>query len=158
MKKYVNQFWNWYENHLRINLGIATGLFVLQIVHLIWLTSDVVIERLFSFALLNLSGVWESLIIIVDYSEIPAIITVSFVYLNELRKGISVRKNLWFISLLNSQWIHLLWITDEFVLAHFRGEHLIFPLWLIWTAIMIDYLELPVLYDTIKKFFAIAKE
>lgn len=149
----LQKFWNWYENHLRINVAIATGLFVLQIVHLIWLTSDVVIERLFSFTLLNLSGIWESLIIIVDYSEIPAIITVSLVYLNELRKRINVRKNLWFIFLLNSQWIHLLWITDEFVLAHFRGEHPVFPLWLIWTAIMIDYLELPVMYDTIKKFF-----
>jgi hypothetical protein len=27
------------------------------------------------------------------------------------------------------------------------------PIWLAWIAILIDYLELPVIYDTLKKFY-----
>lgn len=157
MKRYINQFWNWYEENLHLNIGIAAGLFVWQLVHLIWLTTDVMFERLFSFALFNLSGVWEYFIIVVDYTEIPALITVSLIYINELRRGKDISKSILFLILLNSQWLHLFWITDEFVIAHFRGEHFDFPVWLLWTAIMTDYLELPVMYDTIKKFLKISR-
>ncbi|MBI2674377.1 MAG: hypothetical protein HYX22_01405 [Candidatus Yanofskybacteria bacterium] len=153
MRKYINHFWNWYEENLRINIGIAAGLFVWQLIHLSWLTTDIVFERLFSSSLLNISGFWEYAIIAVDYTEIPALITVSLIYINELRQGRDTNKSILFLALLNSQWLHLFWITDEFVIAHFRGEHSNFPLWLAWVAIMIDYLELPVMYDTIKKFF-----
>jgi len=125
-----------------------------QLVHLFWLTVDVVSERLFSFILFNLSGLWEYFIITVDYTEIPALVTVSLIYINELRAGRDTKKGILFLILLNSQWLHLFWITDEFVLAHFRGEHLLTPLWLVWLAISIDYLELPVIYDTIRKFFS----
>ena len=56
--------------------------------------------------------------------------------------------------LLNSQWIHLFWITDEVLVAQFTGTiPVLIPIWLSWVAIGIDYLELPVMYDTIKKFF-----
>lgn len=158
MKKSINQFWNWYEENLHLNIGIAAGLFVWQLVHLVWLTGDVVVERIFPTALFNLSGTWEYFIIIVDYTEIPALITVSLIYLNELRRGKDFSKNTLFLVLLNSQWLHLFWITDEFVISQFRGTaEIILPLWLAWTAIVIDYLELPVMYDTIKKFLKISK-
>lgn len=153
MKKYINQFWSWYEENLHLNIGIAAGLFVWQLVHLTWLTGDVVIERLFSVALFNLSAVWEYLIIVVDYTEIPALITVSLVYINELSQGKDIPKSALFLVLLNSQWLHLFWITDEFIVSQFRDTtETIFPLWLAWLAIVIDYLELPIMYDTIKKF------
>jgi len=154
MKKYINHFWNWYEENLHLNIGIAAGIFIWQLIHLVWLTSDVVIWRLFSFAPLNLSGIWEYLIIAVDYTEIPALITVSLIYINELRAGRNTNKSILFLVLLNSQWVHLFWITDEFVVDRFREtSETVLPLWLAWVAIMIDYLELPVMYDTIKKFF-----
>lgn len=35
MKKYINQFWSWYEDNLHLNIGIAAGLFVWQLAHLI---------------------------------------------------------------------------------------------------------------------------
>jgi hypothetical protein len=156
MKKYINQFWNWYEENLHLNIGVAVFIFVWQLIHLLWLASDVIFERLFSVALLNLSGIWEFLIIAVDYTEIPAIFTVSLVYINELRKGKNVGRSILFLILLNSQWFHLFWITDEFVVEKFGGSsETVLPLWLAWVAIMIDYLELPVIYDTIKKFFAL---
>ena len=54
--------------------------------------------------------------------------------------------------LINSQWLHLFWITDEIIYAQFTGEAaFMIPAWLAWIAISIDYLELPVIYDTIKK-------
>ena len=49
----------------------------------------------------------------------------------------------------------MFWITDEFVIEHFT-KHTgpsILPVWLSWVAISIDYLELPVIFDTLKKFF-----
>src|SRR3989344_8224293 len=156
MRKYINQFWSWYEDNLHLNIGIAAGLFIWQIVHLFWLTADVVFERLFSFALFNLSGFWEYLIIAVDYTEIPALITVSLVYIYELRAGRDKKKSILFLVLLNSQWLHLFWITDEFVVSLFRSaSETILPIWLAWMAIGIDYLELPVMYDTVKRFLTI---
>lgn len=152
MKKYTDQFWNWYEKNLHLNIGIAAVLFTWQLIHLFWLSSDVVIKKLTGVALLNLSGFWEYLIIIIDYAEIPAIITVSLIYINRLRKG-SDPKSLLYLVLLNSQWLHLFWITDEFVIDLFQGTSTaVFPVWLAWVAIFIDYLELPVIYDTLKKF------
>ena len=32
------------------------------------------------------------------------------------------------------------------------------PVWLAWVAILIDYLELPVIYDTLRKFFLSVRE
>ncbi|MBI4087451.1 MAG: hypothetical protein HY434_01315 [Candidatus Liptonbacteria bacterium] len=151
MKKYINWFWRWYEGNLRLNIGIAAGIFVWQLIHLFWLTLDVVTARLFSVALFHITGVLQYAIIAVDYAEMPAIITVSLVYINELRKGKDVKRNILFLVLLNSQWLHLFWITDEFVLEILRGGGAVLPLWLAWIAILIDYLELPVIYDTIRK-------
>lgn len=159
MKKFVNKFWFWYEENLKLNIGIAAFLFVWQLIHLFWLTTNVVFERLFSFALLNLSGFWKYFIVAVDYTEIPALVAVSLVYINELRASRDKKKSILFLLLLNSQWLHLFWITDEFVLSQFRdaGETVL-PIWLVWIAIGIDYLELPVMYDTIKKFLGVAKK
>ena len=154
MKKYINHFWSWYEDNLHLNIGIAAGIFVWQIIHLFWLTTNVVLERLFSIVFFNLSGIWEYAVIAVDYTEIPALFTVSLIYINDLRQNRERFRSTLFLILLNSQWLHLLWITDEFVVAHFRGEYELVPLWLTWLAISIDYLELPVIYDTIKKFFS----
>lgn len=157
MKRYINRFWSWYEERLHINIGVAAFLFSWQLIHLFWLTTDVIFKHLFSVAVLNLSGMWEYLIIAVDYTEIPAIIAVTLVYLNELRKGKDAGKSVLFLLLLNSQWLHLFWVTDEFVISKLRetGDSIL-PLWLIWIAISIDYLELPVIYDTLKKFFNVS--
>lgn len=65
-----------------------------------------------------------------------------------------------FLFFINSQWLHIYWITDEFVLEHIT-RHVgpsILPVWLAWVAILIDYLELPVIVDTLRKFFASLKK
>ncbi len=146
-------FWGWYERMYTLNLSVALGLFLLQILHLIWLFVDVVWGRVFGVPLFELHGVWEMGIVLVDYTEIPALISISLVYINELRKQFSVAPVV-YLFLLNTQWLHLFWITDEFVVNALAGTGLIlFPPWLAWVAIGIDYLEVPVMIDTVKKFF-----
>ncbi|MCH8741680.1 hypothetical protein IH779_02170 [Patescibacteria group bacterium] len=152
MRDIVHRFWVWYERNLVLNTSIAAGLFLWQLVHLFWLFTNVVLLRLFGESYFNLSGTWEYVIIFVDYTEIPAILSVSLLYINDLRKGFRW-KPVWFLLLLNSQWLHLFWLTDEFVVSQLIGSvrNPFLPLWLAWIAIGVDYLELPVMYDITKK-------
>lgn len=145
------RFWAWYERTYALNVGVALGLFLLQILHLVWLTGDVVWARLFDVSLFPLSSGHEMLIAIVDYTEIPALISVSLIYINELRKKWSGREAL-YLAFLNTQWIHLFWITDEFVVTTFNSAGSVLPVWLAWVAIGIDYLEVPVMVDTARRF------
>jgi hypothetical protein len=145
------RFWNWYNQNLMGNTVVAAVLFTWQLVHLYWLTADVVALRLFGRSFFPLTGFWHLAITLVDFTEIPAIFAISLVYVNELRQRFNYRSIL-FLFFLNSQWLHIFWITDEFVVDLFgAGQIVQFPLWLAWIAICIDYLELPVIYDTIKK-------
>lgn len=148
------KFWKWYNKHLLLNTGIAAGLFILQLVHLYWLTTHVVFHRVFEVSLWNPSPFLEWLLIFIDYTEIPALITTSLVYINELRKKYNF-KNILYLIFLNSQFLHIFWITDEFVEARLTGapELTILPIWLAFIAIAIDYLELPVIFETLKKVF-----
>jgi len=141
-------FWTWYEKHYAINLTVTTLLFALQLIHLYWLTTDVVAGRLLGESFFSPTPFWKYLIIVVDYTEIPALISTSVLYLYKLRRQFAW-KYVGFLIALNSQWLHLFWITDEFVVNQFAGqEGTILPGWLAWVAIMIDYLELPVIADT----------
>lgn len=147
-----NTFWAWYERTYVLNISVALGLFALQLIHLVWLTLDVVWPRLFGYELLHLHGGPRLLIALVDYTEIPALISISLVYTNELRKAWSF-KSVLYLVFLNSQWLHLFWITDEFVVDAFSAAGAtILHMWLAWVATLIDYLELPVMYDTARKF------
>lgn len=150
----MKKFWDWYERTYALNVSIAAFLFALQLVHLYWLTAHVVAGRLFGASFFDPGELIQWIIILVDYTEIPAILATSLVYINDLRKKFSW-KAVWFLIFLNSQWIHIFWITDEFVLEHL-GAHtaIVLPVWLAWAAIFIDYLELPVIFDTLKKAFA----
>ena len=151
MMKLWQKFWAWYEKHYLLNVGIAAGLFALQLVHLYWLSADVVATRLVGQSFFELHGLFESLIILVDYTEIPAILSTSLVYINEFRQGRKWR-GLLYLFFINSQFLHIFWITDEFVVEQFTGQPgVALPAWLAWVAIGIDYLELPVIVDTIKK-------
>ncbi len=153
MRRVWTGFWAWYERHYALNLTLSLGLFLLQLVHLFWLTTNVVLLRLFGQSFFEFTGIWHYLIIAVDYTEIPALISVSLIYINSLRKQFTWR-SVMYLVFLNSQWLHLFWITDEFVIHTFLGEPhggTILPVWLAWVAICIDYLELPVIVDTFAK-------
>lgn len=148
----IKKFWKWYEKNYTLNLGVATGLFLLQIFHLVWLFGEVITTKLFGTPLFSLHGLPKVIIVLIDYTEIPALLSVSLIYINELRKRFNW-KSIFYLFFLNTQWLHLFWITDEFVVKVFvHNEQVFMPLWLAWIAILIDYLELPVIYDTAKKF------
>jgi hypothetical protein len=150
-------FWDWYERTYTLNVSIALGLFLVQIIHLGWLSGAVVWEYLFGAPLFVFTGVWEDIIVLVDYTEIPAILSVSLVYVHELRQSRNFKSALYLVFL-NTQWLHIFWITDEFVETSFNSAGTVFPLWLAYIAIAIDYLEVPVMIDTFKKFFASIRE
>ena len=143
-------FWGFYERHYTLNVTVSLGLFLLQMVHLFWLTTNVVLGRLLGPSFFEFTGIWQYVIVAVDYTEIPALVAVSFIYINELRKKFSW-KSVMYLVFLNSQWLHLFWITDEFVVHTFLGQPhwgMVLPGWLAWVAILIDYLEVPVIVDT----------
>lgn len=145
-------FWNWYERTYKAQLLVAVILFLVQAIHLIWLTVDVAIPKLTGTDILHLHRAAEFLISIVDYSEIPAIFSVSLIYINQIRKKIKTRKNIMMLAFLNSQWIHILWITDEFVVDIFNyPEQNLIAVTLALIAIGIDYLEIPVMIDATKQ-------
>ena len=61
-------------------------------------------------------------------------------------------KNTIFLILLAIQAIHIFWITDDIVYSTFIGGNIIeIPQYLAWFAILIDYLELPIVYDLLKR-------
>ncbi len=152
LKKLFKKIGEWYERHYTMNLVTTSILFTWQLVHLYWLTTDVVLFRIFGVTYFPVGRFWQTLLILVDYIEIPALIMTSFFYAYEFSKNFRV-KNIVYLVLLNSQWLHLFWITDTFVIHQFwaGAEGTILPVWLAWVAIGIDYLELPVIYDTLKK-------
>jgi hypothetical protein len=79
-------FWAWYERHYALNLTLSLGLFLLQLVHLFWLTTNIVALRLLGQSFFEFTGIWQYIIIAVDYTEIPALLSVSLVYIHALRK------------------------------------------------------------------------
>lgn len=144
-------FWRFYERSYFYNLLITTGLFLLQLVHLTWLFGEVVWTHATGHPLFVAEGVWKFLIIAVDYTEIPALISVSLLYIRDLRRNFSFGP-LFYLFLLNSQWLHLFWITDEKVVEVFGASApVVMPLWLAWVAILIDYAEIPVMFDAVSK-------
>ena len=144
----LGKFWDWYERQHSLVTTLTAILFSWQLVHLYWLTTAVVVPRLTGITLFNPGPFFEFLLIIVDYTEIPALLTASIFYIHQLRRKFTV-KPLLFLLMINSQWLHLFWITDEFILERFTNP-VGLPLWLAWTAILIDYLELPVIFDTVR--------
>lgn len=146
----MHRFWSWYERHYALNVSVAAGLFALQLVHLLWLTAEPLWLKVFGEALFTIDKPYSWPLYLVDYTEIPALLSVSLIYVNELRKGFALRPLLYLVFL-NSQWLHIFWITDEFVVESNESQTTVLPGWLAYVAILIDYLELPVIADTVRK-------
>ena len=151
MSELLKKFFAWYRRNYKFNLYLMAGLFVWQLVHLYWMGTDIIMLRLFGHEFWHVGKIGNIFIALVDYTEIPALILSSIFYISELQKKFEW-KSVLFLILLNSQWLHLFWITDEVVVAQFTGTAaVILPVWFSWFAILIDYLEVPVIYDTLKK-------
>lgn len=151
MKTIWSSFWGWYERTLGLQTLLTAVLFSWQLIHLYWLTTHVVAQRLLGVSFFEPSPFIQFLIVLADYAEIPALFSATLLYLNMLRKRVS-GKSLIYLLLVNSQWLHLFWITDEYVVETFAADGVrLLPVWLAAIAIGIDYLELPVIYDTIRQ-------
>src|SRR3989344_4568582 len=92
-------FWAWYERHYALAVGVALALFLLQVVHLVWLLVEVIWTKLSGAPLFMFGDAGNILVALVDYTEIPAIIGVSLVYINELRRGWNGRSALYLFIL-----------------------------------------------------------
>jgi hypothetical protein len=148
----ISKFFAWYQRHYLLNLSVTTVLFLLQIFHLYWLFTDVILFKLTGESYFGLSQIWGVISTVIDYSEIPALISTNILYIHLIRQKFSY-KYLWFLIALNIQWLHLFWITDEIVVDQFSTavQLLHWSNFVAWIAILIDYLELPVMYDTAKR-------
>jgi hypothetical protein len=153
----ILDFWTKYES---LNLKITFILISLQILHLYWLTADVVLQRIAGESYLGLPRILLPLFIIVDYVEIPALVSgITFYLFSIFRRKSHSRKNVVFLLLLAIQVIHIFWITDEVVYESLLDNDLvIFPVYAAWTAILIDYLEIPVMVDLFYKTFKIKRD
>ena len=159
MKQYFKKFFDWYEKYTEQNVLIATALFFTQIAHLVWLGLFVIAGRLTGEPLWEPSEFWQTLLIIFDYFEIPALIAATLLYASLIRQGQNVRKAWLYILFVNLQYLHIFWITDEFIVGVFTGaaSGTILPAWLAWIAILVDYRELPVIVDTTRRSLKILK-
>src|SRR5919201_1206368 len=102
-------FWQRYEN---LNLKIAFVLISLQLVHLYWLTADVVIQRITQKSVRNVPHDSPLFIffIIIDYIEIPALVAGLTYYalrIYEREKGLI--KNTLLLAMLAVQVFHIFW-------------------------------------------------
>ena len=143
-------FWHRYEN---LNLKIAFVLISLQLIHLYWLTADVVIQRITGESVLGVQQGSPLFIffIIIDYVEIPALIAgLTYYALSIYKHENRATKNVLLLSMLAIQVFHIFWITDDVVYDSFFGSTSVsveIPYYAAWVAILIDYLELPVIFD-----------
>jgi hypothetical protein len=141
-------FWKRYES---LNLKIAFVLISLQLVHLYWLTADVVVKRITGDSAmgLTLGGPLLVFFIVIDYIEIPALVSGLTYYALSIYNRENARKNALLLTLLAVQVFHIFWITDEVVYDTFFGASsaVEIPYYAAWVAILIDYLELPVIAD-----------
>ena len=146
-------FWQRYEN---LNLKIAFVLISLQLVHLYWLTADVVIQRITQKSALAVPHGSPLFIffIIIDYIEIPALVAgLTYYALSIYKHEKGSIKNSLLLAMLAIQVFHIFWITDDVVYNTFFGSSsaVEIPYYAAWVAILIDYLELPVIADLFYK-------
>jgi hypothetical protein len=147
-------FWHRYEN---VNLKVAFVLISLQLVHLYWLTADVVIQRITGESVLIVPEGSPLFIffIIIDYIEIPALVAgLTYYALSIYKHEKGSTKNALLLAMLAIQVFHIFWITDEVVYGTFFGSSssaVEIPYYAAWVAILIDYLELPVIADLFYK-------
>ena len=151
VRRAFGRFWRFYQRNYLAVLVLTTAVFVLQLYHLYWLFTDVILTKLTgrSYYTLGEGGALVSLV--ADYLEVPTLISASLLYLNELRKRFTWAA-LGYLLLLNTQWVHLFWITDEIVVETFAQQSIFqWNAAVAWVAILIDYLEVPVILDSLRK-------
>ena len=145
----LGKFIDFYHRYENLNLKITFFLISLQILHLYWLTTDVVLQKIFGQSFFLFPKTLLPIFVVIDYIEIPALLSALIFYSYEIRKNRATAKRSYlFLALLGVQVIHIFWITDEVVYSSlFESNFVEIPYVVSWIAILIDYLELPVMAD-----------
>ncbi len=141
----------WYRRHYLATLIVTTALFLLQLFHLYWLFADVILKRLTGHSYFVFPPQGLLIYVMIDYLEIPTHLAAMGLYFYEFRQGVKA-KSLFFFFLLQLHWIHLLWITDDVVVNTIADHPLL--AWgsaAAWVAILIDYLEVPIIVDRLRQ-------
>lgn len=143
-----------YQKYESLGLKIAFVLISLQIVHLYWLTTDVVLLRTLGESFFAFPQIPVPLLVAIDYLEIPALFSAITFYALSVNGGKNVRRSSLMLILLSAQVLHIFWITDEVLYdVLFSTVPIVIPTYLALVAISIDYLELPVIADLFHKVF-----
>jgi hypothetical protein len=148
----VKKFIDFYHRYETVGLKITFILISLQIIHLYWLTTDVVLQKIFGQSFFLVPRNLLPLFVVIDYIEIPALVSGIIFYIYSIRSDEDSKKSYLFLGLLGVQVIHIFWITDDVVYSSFfKSSFVQIPSLLAWIAILIDYLELPVIGDLFYK-------
>jgi len=150
----AGKFIDFYHRYENLNLRITFFLISLQILHLYWLTTDVVLQKLFGESFFLAPKSLLPIFVVIDYIEIPALISGLIYYAYSVSRNKSnAKRSYLFLGMLAVQVIHIFWITDEVVYdSIFNSSFIELPVVLSWIAILIDYLELPVMVDLFYRF------
>lgn len=144
---------DWLDRHYLAALVVTTVAFILQIFHLYWLFAAVIMEKLTGQSWFSFPKDLNFIYVVADYLEVPALISTSILYLNNFRRDRKF-KAIFYVVLLNTQWLHLFWITDNFVVQSFTDNGMFsWNAWVAWVAILIDYLEVPVIIEMLKQIY-----
>jgi len=134
---------SFYERYESIGLKVTFVLVSLQIIHLIWLTTFVILD-----APELTGGIPPIVFAVIDYLEVPALVSGLIFYGISAIEGRSRGKDIIYTGLLTIQFLHLYWITDTFIYMSLNfGQYV----WLALVAILIDYAEVPVIVDLFRK-------
>jgi hypothetical protein len=144
---------DFYRHYETLGLKITFILISLQLIHLYSLTTDIVLQKIFGQSFFLFPKNLLPLFVVIDYIEIPALISGIIFYIYSIRSGEeNSKKGYLFLGLLGVQVIHIFWITDDVVYSSFFNSSFVqIPSLLSWIAILIDYLELPVIGDLFYK-------
>lgn len=148
----IADFWKKYEN---LNLKIAFVLISLQIIHLYWLTTDVVLQRITGESFFIFVKEFLPIFVVVDYIEIPALVAgITFYSLLLYNKSFRRGYNFAFLLFLVLQVYHIFWLTDEIVYEILLESDIAdIPPIAAWIAIAIDYLEIFVMVDLFRRLY-----
>src|SRR5438093_13508254 len=126
---FVQKFINFYHRYENLNLKITFFLISLQILHLYWLTTDVVLQKIFGHSFFLMPKSLLPIFVVIDYIEIPALISAIIFYSYSIRtKESDAKMNYLFMGMLGVQFFHLFWITHQVVYTSlFIFSLLVFP-------------------------------
>jgi hypothetical protein len=83
----LQKFIDFYHRYETLGLKITFILISLQLLHLYWLTTDVVLQKIFEQSFFLVPKNLLPLFVVIDYIEIPALVSGIIFYIYSIRSG-----------------------------------------------------------------------